>query len=105
MELLFTTFIMKLLLSMELLYAETSALPTSSARHPTNLLQRRVRHAEAAEADVHQRLLQLPEKAGVGPRLEVAAGQQVGQLLADGLNEARLRHVVMHQGRDAFHVP
>lgn len=71
---------------------------------PTYLLQRCVRHTKAAEADVHQGLLQLPEEAGVGPGLEVTVGQQIGQLLADGLDETSLRHVMMDQGCDALQV-
>lgn len=70
----------------------------------TYLLQRCVRHTKAAEADVHQGFLQLPEQAGVGPGLEVTVGQQVGQLLADGLDETSLWHVMVDQGCDAFHV-
>lgn len=71
---------------------------------PTHLLQRCVRHTEAAEADVRQSFLQLPEQAGVRSGLEVSVGQQVGQLLADGLNETSLWHVMMDQSCDSLHV-
>lgn len=70
----------------------------------THLLQGRVGHPEAAEADVHEGLLQLSEEAGVGPGLEVTIWQQVGELLADGLDQTSLRHMVVDQGCDALHV-
>lgn len=70
----------------------------------THLLQRRVGHAEAAEADVHHGFLQLPEEASVGSRLEVSVRKQVGQLLANGLDQTSLRHMMMDQSRDVFHV-
>lgn len=70
----------------------------------THLLQRCVGHTKAAEADVHQGFLQLPEEAGVCPGLEVTVRQQIGQLLANGLDETSLRHVMMDQGCDALHV-
>lgn len=69
-----------------------------------HLFQRCVRHTEAAEADVHQGFLQLPEEAGVGSGLEVSVWQQVGHLLANGLDETSLWHVMVDQGCDAFHV-
>lgn len=40
----------------------------------THLLQRRVRHTKAAEADVQESFLQLPEKASISPGLEVTIG-------------------------------
>lgn len=70
----------------------------------TYLFQRCVGHTKAAEADVIQGFLKLPEEASIGPRLEVTIRQQVRQLLADGLNQTSLRHMMMDQGRDAFHV-
>ena len=69
------------------------------------LLQRGVRDAEAAEAHVSQGLLQLPEEAGVRPVLEALAGQQVGELLADALDQLGLRDVVVDQAGDAVDVP
>lgn len=70
----------------------------------THLLQRCVGHAKAAEADINKGLLQLPEEASIGPRLEVTVGQQIGQLLANSLDETSLWHVMMDKGCDAFHV-
>lgn len=68
------------------------------------LLQGRVRDPEAAEAHVSQRLLQLPEQAGIGPVLEASAGEQVGQLLTDALNQPGLGDVVVDEAADAVHV-
>lgn len=70
----------------------------------TYLFQGRVRHTKAAEAHVQQRLLQLPEEAGVRSGLEVTAGEQIGQLLTDGLHQASLGHVMMNQSWDALQV-
>lgn len=68
------------------------------------LLQRGVRDPKAAEAHVSERLLQLPEQAGVRPVLEASAGEQVGQLLTDGLNQPGLRDVVVDEAADAVYV-
>lgn len=77
--------------------------PVSSKRR-IYLLQGRVRDPKAAEAHVSQRLLQLPEQAGVRSVLEASAGEQVGQLLADALNQPGLRDVVVDEAADAVHV-
>lgn len=70
----------------------------------THLLQRRVRHTKAAEADVQESFLQLPEEASISPGLEVTIGQKKGELLANSLDQACLGHMMMDQGCDAFHV-
>lgn len=69
------------------------------------LLQRRVGDPEAAEAHVGERLLQLPEQTGVRPMLEALTGEQVGQLLADGLDQLGFGDVVMDEAGDALHIP
>lgn len=72
--------------------------------HIQYLFKRRVRDTEAAEADVHQSFLQLPEEAGIGPGLKVTIGKQVGQLLANGLNQTSLWNMMMDQGCDTVQV-
>ena len=78
---------------------------TDGERRRPYLLQWCVRDAEAAEAHVAERLLQLPEQAGVRPMFEALAGQQIGQLLADHLDQLCFRDVVVDEGSDAVYVP
>lgn len=77
--------------------------PVSSDRR-VYLFQGRVRDPKAAEAHVSERLLQLPKQAGVRPVLEASVGEQVGQLLTDGLNQPGLRDVVVDEAADAVYV-
>lgn len=69
------------------------------------LLQWCVRDPKAAEAHVSQRLLQLPKEAGVRPVFEGLAGEQVSELLADGLDQFGLGDVVMDEAGDVLHIP
>lgn len=75
-----------------------------SSKGRVYLLQGRVRDPEAAEAHVSERLLQLPEQAGVRSVLEASAGEQVGHLLTDGIDQPGLGDVVVDQPADAVHV-
>lgn len=77
--------------------------PVSSNRR-VYLLQGRVRDPKAAEAHVSECLLQLPEQAGVRSVLEASVGEQVGQLLTDGLDQPGLRDVVVDEAADAVYV-
>lgn len=74
------------------------------ALHSTYLLQWRVWHTETAETDVHEGLLQFPKEAGVRSGLEVAAGEQIGQLLTNSFYEASLWHMMMDQSCDVLQV-
>lgn len=77
--------------------------PVSSNRR-FYLLQGGVRDPKAAEAHVCKCLLQLPEQAGVRSVFEASVGEQVGQLLTDGLNQPGLRDVVEDEAADALYV-
>lgn len=72
--------------------------------HPY-LLQWGIRDAKAAEAHVSQGLLQLPKQTGIGPVLEPFIGEEIGQLLANLLNQLGFRNMVVDQAGDTFYVP
>lgn len=78
---------------------------TDGARWRPYLLQWCVRDAEAAEAHVTKRLLQLPEQAGVRSMFEALIWEQIGQLLANDLDQLGFRDVVVDEGSDAVYIP
>lgn len=61
------------------------------------LLQRGVRDAVAAEAEVRHGPVELSEEQSKGPICGCAVGQDVGDLLTDALQEERLGDVAPHQ--------
>lgn len=69
------------------------------------LLQWCIWDPKAAEAHVSERLLQLPEQAGVRAMFEALVGEEIGQLLADGLDQLGFRDVVVDETSDAFYIP
>lgn len=72
---------------------------------PDYLLQWCIRDPKAAEAHVSERLLQLPEQAGIRSMFEALVGEKIGQLLADGLDQLGFRDVVVDETSDAFYIP
>lgn len=77
---------------------------SSSSKKEPYLFQGGVRHAKTAQAHVRERLLQLPEEAGIGPVFEVLVWKQVDHLLANQLKELGVRNVVVDQASYAVHV-
>lgn len=69
------------------------------------LLQWCIRDPKAAEAHVSKRLLQLPEQAGIRSMFEAFIGEQIGQLLADHLDQLGFRDVVVDEASDAVYIP
>lgn len=69
------------------------------------LFKWRIRDAEAAEAHVSERLLQLPEQAGIRSVFEALIGEQIGQLLADHLDQLGFRNVVVDEASDVVYIP
>lgn len=87
------------------LTADVILMQHQSTTQCPHLLQWCIGDAEAAEAHVSQRLLQLPEQAGIRPVFEALIGQQVGQLLADHLDQLGFGDVVVDEGSDAVYIP
>lgn len=79
--------------------------PSSPDQRWTYLLQRRIRDAKAAQPHVCEHLLQLPKQAGIGSMFEAFVGEQIGQLLPDGLDQLGIGDVMVDECGDAVYIP
>lgn len=78
-------------------HAPILSLYTCARPRGSYLLQRGVRDAVAAEAEVRHGPVELSEERSKGPICGCAVGQDVGDLLTDALQEERLGDVAPHQ--------